>query len=175
MKKGILLLVFATMCLSLNAQTQKIAHIDIQYVLQSMPQFKQVQVEVQNLEKELMQQADAKQKEFEQKYQDYAQNAQNMSDIVRQDREKELTQLQQSFQEFQQNAQVSLQNKTEELLQPLYQKIGDAIESVASTENYSHVLNMGDPRIQDIVIYGNAQYDISNTVLKQMGIDPPAN
>lgn len=174
---AIILLTMVAIGLSstVNAQTQKIGHIDIQYVLQSMPEFKQVQSEVQSLENELLAQGEAKQKEFEQKYQDYAQNAQNMSDLVRQDKEQELSQLQQSFQEFQQNAQASLQNKTQELMQPLYRKIGDSIEAVAKEQNFSHILNMGDPRIQDIVIYGQEQFDISNDVLKNMGITPPAN
>ncbi len=153
---------------------QKIGHVDIQYILTTLPEYKEVESQLKTLETQLLKQSQAKEQEFQEKYQDYLQTSQNMAEVVRQDKEKELTQLQQSFQEFQQNAQTSLQQKSTELLNPLYKKIGDAIEHVALEKGYSHILNVGVAQL-DIVIYGDEKFDVSNLVLKNLGIDPSAN
>jgi len=153
---------------------QKIGHVDIQYILTTLPEYKEVESQLKTLETQLLKQSQAKEQEFQEKYQDYLQTSQNMAEVVRQDKEKELTQLQQSFQEFQQNAQTSLQQKSTELLNPLYKKIGDAIEQVALENGYAHILNAGVSQL-DIVIYGDEKFDVSDLVLKKLGIEPPAN
>ena len=47
------------------AQTQKIGHMDMQYVLSAMPEMKQVQSQLKTLQGQLEKQAEAKQKDFE--------------------------------------------------------------------------------------------------------------
>ncbi len=157
-----------------KGQQQKIGHVDIQYVLTAMPEYKEIESQLKTLEAQLLKQSQAKEQEFQQKYQDYLANSQNMAEVVRQDKEQELQQLQNSFMEFQQNAQTSLQQKTTELLNPLYSKIGDAIDLVAQEEGYAYVFNVGVAQL-DIIIYGQDETDVSNNVLRKMGIDPPAN
>jgi len=153
---------------------QKIGQVDIQYVLTAMPEYKEIESQLKTLETQLLKQSQAKEKEFQDKYQDYLQTSQSMAEVVRQDKERELTQLQQSYAEFQQNAQTSLQERSTELLNPLYQKIGTTIEQVATENGYTHILNIGMAQL-DIVIYGDDSYNVSNLVLKKLGIDPPAN
>jgi len=170
---GILSLVVFMSVHGTQAQ-QKIGHVDIQYVLTAMPEYKEVESQLKTLEAQLMKQAQAKEQEFNNKYQDYLQNSQNMAEVVRQDKESELQQLQTSFQEFNQNAQLSLQQKTTELLNPLYTKIGGAIDQVAQEQGYAYILNVGVAQL-DIVIYGSEETDVSNDVLRKLGIEPPAN
>ena len=172
MKKVVLGLVAAVFVLSSYSSAlaqQKIGHVDIQYVLTSLPEYKAVESQLKTLESQLLKQSQAKQTEFQTKLQEYQAGAANMADVVRQDKERELQSLQQSFEEFQQTAQASLQTKTTELLNPLYEKIGTAIDEVATENGYSHILNIGVAQL-DIVIYGDKQYDVSNLVLKKLGI-----
>lgn len=153
---------------------QKIGHVDIQYVLTALPEYKEVESQLKTLESQLMKQSQAKEAEFQAKLQEYQASASNMADVIRQDKESELQTLQSAYAEFQQNAQTSLQTKTTELLNPLYTKIGTAIDEVAVENGYSHVLNVGVAQL-DIVIYGNKEFDVSKLVLTKMGITPPAN
>ncbi|MCH8231852.1 MAG: OmpH family outer membrane protein [Bacteroidetes bacterium] len=168
--------VIAIMMVGINVAKaqQKIGHVDIQYVLTTLPEYKEVESQLKTLETQLTKQMQAKTQEFQEKLKEYQQTNQNMAEVVRLDKEKELTQLQESYAEFNQNAQTSLQQKTTELLNPLYKKIGDAIELVAQENGYSHILNVGVAQL-DIVIYGDEKYDVSNLVLKKLGINPPAN
>ncbi len=151
---------------------QKIGHVDIQYVLTSLPEYKEVESQLKTLESQLTKQSQAKESEFQQKLQEYQQSQATMAEVVKQDKERELQNLQQSYGEFQQTAQVSLQNKTTELLNPLYTKIGTAIDEVATENGYSHILNVGVAQL-DIVIYGNKDYDVSELVLTKLGVTPP--
>lgn len=161
-------------CINVAKAQQKIGHVDLQYILSYLPEYKAMESQLITLESQLTKQMQAKNQEMQEKYQQYLQTSENMAEVVRQDKEKELTQLQERFQEFQQNAQTSLQQKSNELLKPLYKKIGDAIEQVALENGYAHILNAGVSQL-DIVIYGDEKFDVSDLVLKKLGIEPPAN
>lgn len=171
---GMLAIFFMCNVHNVNAQGQKIGQVDIQYILTALPEYKEVESKLKALEAQLLKQSQDKEAEFQKKYQDYLQNGENMADVVRADKEQELQQLQQSYTEFQQNAQVSLQKKSTELLNPLYSKIGDTIGDIAVENGYSHILNIGVAQL-DIIIYGDEKFDVSNLVLKKLGVTPPAN
>jgi len=164
-------IVFCTVALA-SAQTQKIGHLDMAYVMSAMPEYKQVESTLKTLESQLMKQAQAKQQDLQVKYDDYMQNGQTMAEAIRLDKEKELNTLQQSIQEFGANAQKTLEDKSQELMQPLYKKIGDAIETVSKEGGYSYIMNVGIPTL-DILYYSDPAYDVSNDVLKKMGVVPP--
>ncbi len=155
------------------AQTQKIGHMDMQYVLSAMPEMKQVQSQLQTLQGQLEKQAQAKQKDFEEKYNRYVTEGSTMAEAIRVDLEKELAQMQQSAQEFATNAQQTLQQKEQQLMQPLYDKIGKAINEVAKEGGYSYIINAGVPGL-DVLYYADPANDASNAVLIKMGIEPPA-
>ncbi len=155
------------------AQTQKIGHMDMQYVLSAMPEMKQVQSQLKTLQGQLEKQAEAKQKDFEEKYNKYVTEGSQMAEAVRIDIEKDLSQMQQSAQEFAANAQQTLQKKEQQLMQPVYDKIGDAINEVAKEGGYAYIINAGVPGL-DVLYYADPANDASNAVLKKMGIEPPA-
>jgi len=156
------------------AQTQKIGHMDMQYVLGVMPEMKQVQSQLQTLQGQLEKQAEAKQKDFEEKYNRYVNEGSTMAEAIRVDLEKELSTMQQSAQEFAANAQQTLQQKEQQLMQPVYDKIGTAINEVAKEGGYSYIINAGVPGL-DVLYFADPANDASNEVLKKMGITPPAN
>jgi outer membrane protein len=155
------------------AQTQKIGHMDMQYVLSAMPEMKQVQSQLQTLQGQLEKQAAAKQKDFEEKYNRYVNEGAQMAEAIRVDMEKELSQMQQSAQEFATNAQQTLQQKEQQLMQPVYDKIGTAINEVAKEGGYAYIINAGVPGL-DVLYYADPTNDASNAVLIKMGITPPA-
>jgi len=155
------------------AQTLKVGHMDMQYVLSAMPEMKQVQSQLITLQGQLEKQAQAKQKDFEEKYNRYVSEGQQMAEAIRVDLEKELSQMQQNAQEFATNAQQTLQQKESQLMQPIYDKIGAAINTVAKEGNYSYVINAGVPGL-DVLYFADPTMDVSNDVLKKLGVEPPA-
>lgn len=173
MKSRILLSV-AVALIGFGAMAQlKIGYTNIEYVLSLMPEAKQIESELANYEKQLGTQLQAKYGDYQAKVADYQKNAATFTDVVRADKETEITRLQTSIQEFEQNAQNSLLDKRDQLLAPAFEKIGIAIEQVSKENAYTHVFNMTAGG-QSILLYAREEDNVSNLVLKKLGINPPA-
>ena len=179
MKKNVIFLV-ALMVTSIAVKAQnsavKIGYTNAEYILSFLPESKQIQSELSDFQKQLETQLDSKTKEFQQKVGDFQKNQANMIPEVRNDKQQELQNLQASIEKFQQDAQGSLQKKQADLLQPAYDKIQKAIDAVAKENGYTYVFNSGQPEVGlHILLYAKDEDNISNLVLKKLGITPPAN
>lgn len=177
MKNRLLLAIAAVLFFGVTASAQtamKIGYADVDYILSQMPESKQVESELQAHNTQLQNQLQAKYQEYQQKLQAYQQGAATMVDAVRAEKETELAQLEQRIQKFQQDAQTSMQKKSTTLMEPLYSKIGSMIETVAKEGGYTHILN-GQIGGIDVVLFADEKFDVSDVVLKKMGITPPSN
>jgi outer membrane protein len=174
MKNKILILAFLCLIgLGSNAQL-KIGYTNVEYVLSLLPESKQIESELSSYEKQLSSTIQAKITDYQNKLTEYQQNAANYSDVIRADKEKEIMSLETNIQEFQQNAQNSLLQKRDELLAPAFEKIGVAIEDIAKENGYTHILNMSASG-QSILLYAREEDNVTNLVLKKLGVNPPAN
>lgn len=173
MKKLVLVLVFGFVTMMSYAQTEplKIGFADVEYIFSQMPEAKQIEVELQTLQAQLKKQYDAKVAEFQKKLQEYQQYAATVPDAVKQNTERELQQLQQNIQKLEQDSQADLQKKQVALMEPVYAKVGKAIEDVAKENGFSLILNQQISGL-DVILYGNEKLDTSDMVLKKMGVTP---
>ena len=139
-----------------------------------MPEAKQVEEDLKNTEKQYQTLIQAKIKDFQDKAAVYEKLPANTSDIIKQDKEKELQNLQTSIQEFQQNAQTSIQKKQAQLLQPIVKKIEENMHLVATENAYTFVFNNYEAGAgaSPVLLHFPAEADISDLVLKKMGITP---
>ena len=152
----------------------KIGYTNVEYVLSLMPEAKQIESELASYDKQLSTQLEAKYADYQTKVADYQQNAQTYTEIVRADKENEIVSLQTSIQEFEQNAQNSMLQKRNQLLQPAFEKIGTTIEQVSKENGYTYIFNMTVSG-QSILLYAREEDNVTNLVLKKLGIDPPAD
>src|SRR5690606_3956538 len=173
MKKLALLFVFAFGIVAAHAQSapQKIGFADVDYIFSQMPEAKQIETELQSTQNQLRNQIDQKYKEFQTKLADYQANINNMMEAVRRNTERELAQLQENLQQLQQDAQVTIENKRNQLMEPVYVKVGKAIEDVAKENGYSYILNQQIGGL-DVILYGDESNNVSDLVLKKMGVTP---
>ena len=158
---------------SLSAQTLKIGYADVDYILSLLPEFKQVQSNLQAYEKQLQNQLQAKVQEYQTKLQEYSQNAQNMTEIIRADKEAELKSLQERIQKMERNAQQSLLKKQNEDSSPIIEKVDVAIKDVAKENSFSHIFSAGQAGV-NVLLYARDEDNISNLVLKKLGVEPPS-
>jgi outer membrane protein len=171
MKKGLLFLALVLgAAISVNAQT-KIGYTNADYILSLMPESKEVQSQLAAYEKQFTSSIQQKYQEFERKVAEYQQNAPSMIEEVRADKEAELQGLRQSLQKFQQDAEQSIIKKQQDLYKPLYEKIQNAIDKVAAENGYSHIF-----RAEAMLFIADEETgDISNLVLRKLGVEPPAD
>ena len=172
MKARILLSAALTIVgLGLMAQL-KLGYTNADYILSLMPEAKQIESDLTAYETQLQNQLKSKIEEFQTKAAAYQQNGEGMIDAVRADKESELQGMQQDIQAFEQQAQQSLANKRNQLISPAYEKIGTAIEQVAKENGYTHIFSSGSPGF-NVLLYAREEDNVSDLVLKKLGIDPP--
>jgi outer membrane protein len=178
--RNVFILLLTILSVGAAAQTtatppvQKIGYADWEYIFSQMPEAKQIDAEMKTHGEQLQSQLKAKYGEYETKLKAYQATGATMVDAVRRDKEAELTQLQESIQKFQQDAQTSLQKKQNDLLAPVYSKVGKAIEEVAKENGYTFILAPQVVGGGDVLLYSDDKYDVSVMVLKRMGITPSA-
>jgi outer membrane protein len=183
MRKLVSLLVLSAAFFAAQAQTTpatpvtKIGYVDVDYVFSQMPESKQIEAELKSTQTMLRNQIESKSQEFQKKLADYNANLNNMIDAVRQNTERELQQMQENLQKLQQDAQTSIQNKNTQLMEPVYKKVSKGIEDVAVENQFTLILSTQIGGL-DVVLYGDDKLDVSDLVLKKLGITPkpaPAN
>ncbi len=169
-----LLMALLTGALTLSAQESlKIGYTNADYVLSMLPEAKQIDAELKAYEKQLQNQIQAKYNDLQTKMADYQENAPSWDDLIRTNKEEELQSMQQNMQKFQVDAETSMGQKRNTLLTPVYEKIGKAIEEIAVENGYSHIFSAGAPGF-DVLLYAREKDDVSDLILKKLGITPPA-
>lgn len=157
-----------------HGQAQKIGFANVDYIFAEMPESKQIESNLQATQTQLQKEIEVKANEFRQKLDDYNKNAQNMLPAVRNNTERELQQLQQNLQQLKEDAQITIAQKQEELMAPVYTKVGKAIEDVAKENGFSLILTSQVGGGIDIILFGDEKLDASDLVLKKMGVTPKA-
>ena len=159
---------------NVNAQ-QKIGYISLDYILAQMPEAKQVETELTATKTQYDNMYQSKVKDFQAKLADYEKNGTTMADVIKADREKELQGLQGSIEEFRQNSSTSLQKKQAQLLQPLLKKVEENMHAAAKENGYAFVFNYDAGQgTTPIVLHAPDDANISDLILKRMGITPKA-
>lgn len=155
---------------------QKIGYTNVDYVLSQMPESKQIEADLKAYSGQLEAQLKSKTTEFQTKLEAYQKGGATMTDLVKADKEKELQQLQSSIQDFQKSADQSLQQKQQQLLKPALDKLQKAIDDVAKESGYSYVLNSdAGYGTTPVLLHAPDDANISDLVLKKMGVTPGAN
>ena len=165
-------LTFATSTAALAQAPLKIGYTSVEYVLSQMPESKQIESQLKTYSSQLENQLKSKYSDYQTKAEAYQKGAAAMTEVVRADKEKELTGLQTSIQEFQRSADQSLQQKQQSLLKPALDKLQKTIDQVADENGYTYVLNSDGA--SPVLLHGPKDGDISDLVLKKMGITPGA-
>ena len=150
--------------------TQKIGYADWDRIFSQLPEFKTIDADLKAHRAQLESQMEAKQRDLQTKYEAFQKLAATTPDAIRADKQRELEQLNESLQKFSQDAQTSLQTKQTSLMEPVFSKVGKAIEAVAKEEGYSFILNPQLLQGGDILLYSDDKYDIAPLVLKKLGV-----
>ncbi len=174
MKKFLKLTLAVALMVSATAvNAQKFGRVDLAAIVTNMTEFKEAQTNLEAYGKDLQDQLEQIQVEFNKLYADYEKNVTTYSDSVRQLKERELTELQQRFQDFQQIAQQDMQKKEAEIMNPIYEKANEAIKKIAVAGGYVAIFSTtGDqPAAAGLAYFDPAQLvDITPAVKAELNI-----
>jgi outer membrane protein len=176
MKIKNLMAAMALSIVALTTQAQvKIGYTNVDVILAKLPETKTVEAELKTRKDQYDNEYKKKVTDFQTKLQAYEKGAAAMSEVIKADKEKELQSAQASIEEFQRNAQDDLQKKQNTLLAPILQKIQTAIDATAKENAYTHIFNIDAGQgTTPILLYATEDSNISNLVLKKLGVEVEA-
>ena len=148
------------------AQT-KVGTIDPDFILSKMPQLTQVQDALKQYSTDLETQLKAKVDTYDATLKTANDKFEAMSDAEKTAKQTELAGMEDDIAKFRQNGAQLVQIKQNELLQPLYKKIGDALIIVAKEQGYTQVLTVGS---NNNLAYIDPAYDLTTTVMEKLGV-----
>jgi outer membrane protein len=157
---------------SLTVSAQKFAYVDSKYILSHMPEYLAAQREINDLSSEWQSQVEQKYATIDQLEKAYQAEKVLLTEEMRKKREEDIAARKQEAMEFQRGkfgVEGELFKKREELVAPIQEQIYSAIEELASQSQYMVVFDKSN---HSNMLYSNPKFDISDKVLKKMGLKP---
>ncbi len=167
--RNLLKLFFAVILLSgttVSVKAQKFGHVDLQAVIQVMPETKTAQTELENFQKEIGDVFDGMQKELQQKYAEFEQLGEDASQVKKDAKVSEIQDLNQRIENYRNTAQQQVQQKQAEVLQPIYEKARKAVEEVAKAQGLVYVFE-----VNALIYKSNQSVDVLPLVKKNLGVE----
>lgn len=168
-----LLAAAAVLLLSAAPQAQaqtRIGYTDYELVIVQMPEYRQVQQQLQEVAQGDREALSAMEQEIQQKFADYQSQAGVLSDEARSQREEEIVEMQTNLQQEQQRRLQALGQRESEMLQPLFDRLQGAIDEVATARNLSVVLATRASSDPVLLFAGEDTVDITPEVMSKLGI-----
>lgn len=126
---------------SFTQAQSKVAHINTQTLIQSMPEMNTAQAEMDKLGKTYEADIQAMVTEYQNKMKQYEAEAATKTEEENQKRLVEVQTMQQNIQQYQTQAQEEMQKKEIDLLKPITEKAKAAILKVARAQGFEYVLD----------------------------------
>lgn len=126
---------------SLATAQEKIAHINTTELVQSMPEMKKAQAEIEQISKTYDAQYKEMVTELQNKVTQYRSEVATKTEEENNKRAKEVQEMEQSIREYQAGAQDDLGKKEAALLKPIFEKAKVAIQTVATAQGFQYVLD----------------------------------
>jgi len=153
----------------ITAQT-KVGTINTEYIVSKMPEFKDVQKNLETYGKTLDSGLKEKFDEYQEKVKAYSEKEASYTEALKKLKQKDIVKLEEDIQKLRNNSGKLLQVKQDELLRPLYKKIGDEVEKIVNAEGFTHIFNENNA-----LIYISPDFDITIKVMKQLNIPVEEN
>ena len=120
----------------------KVGYMSFNVIVDAMPESKTIQKSLQDYQQTFITVLQGMQTELQTKGQAFEAEQAKMTDAVRTQRTAELQELQKRIQDYQTSAQQKVQDKSQELGKPLFDKVKVAIAAVAKEKGYTYVIDI---------------------------------
>ncbi|WP_255417127.1 OmpH family outer membrane protein [Proteiniphilum sp. X52] len=124
-----------------------VAYVNTTQLLDQMPEKAQATQQLLTLSENYEKELELMQNEYNKKYSDYITYQASLSENIKLRRMQELTELESRITQFMELAQKDIENREKELLEPLKQKINNAIHHVGIEQGYTVIYDLANPGI----------------------------
>lgn len=148
---------------------QKYAFVDTDYILNNIPEYTDAQALLDDLSAEWQKEIEAKFQEIDKLYREYQAESILLPEDLKKQKENEIVQKEREAKDLQKKRfgkDGDLFKKRIELVQPIQEKIFNAIQDMAVTRNYAFIF---DKASGTSLLFADAKFDISDDVLDEIG------
>lgn len=167
MKKLVFIALFVISCIT-SVSAQKYAFIDVEYILNQMPEYSEAQKQLNDLADKFQKEIEAKYTAISKKENELKQEEILLPPATKAQRQAEIDQMRQEAQLFQQQkfgVNGDLFAKRKELIEPIQNKIYKEVKKMSDDKGYDFVLDKG---ANSNILFVDPKYDKSDYVLKQL-------
>ncbi len=153
-------------------QAQRIAFVDTKYILEQMPDYNSAQQELDRSSTQWQKEIDDRWAQIKRLREAYNAEAILLTEEMKRSRMEDITKKEQEARELQNKrfgVNGDLFKKRQELIQPIQDRIFQAVKDVAGT-SYVAIFDIGG--VGNNVLYASEKYDKSDSVLRKLGIKP---
>jgi Skp family chaperone for outer membrane proteins len=165
----VLILVFVCFNFIVNAQKpQRVAYIDMNYILENVPEYAAAQAQLDTKIKTWQQKLDVLSEEIEQLKTDLSNEKSLLTKELISEREEDIDIKEQELQRLQQayfGPTGDLFQMRKQFVKPVQDQVYNAIQDIATKKRYDFVL---DKSSDLILLYSNSKFDISELVLNSI-------
>jgi outer membrane protein len=150
---------------------QKLAYVDSEYILSRTPEYATVQQNIDRMAQEWQAELDEQRQAVDEMFREYQARELLYTNEERQRKREEIVQAEEEVERLRMQyfgPEGELFKQQEQLMRPIQERVLTAIEEVATTEGYDYVF---DKSGDFVFLYAREQYDISDSVLSELGID----
>lgn len=168
MKQILLLIITLVSSLSLSLAQQRYVFVDTEYILSNTPEYQLAQDALNNLAKDYQEEIDGKHAEVKEMKSKMESEEVFLSPEMREKRIKQIKEKEYQVQKLQQlyfGADGELYKKRQSLIQPIQEKIYQAVEELARKGNYGMVI---DQAAAPVILWSQPKYDKSDKILEMM-------
>ena len=169
-KSLLLLAVMFLLGITVNAQqNQRIAYVDSDYILENIPEYADAQEEINQLSKKWEKEITSLFQEAQELDREYQAESVLLSEDQKRKKKEAITAKRQEAENLRMQyygPEGELFAKRAELIQPIQEKVYNAINQVALTKNYAFVF---DKAAGTTMLYCSDKNDISDEILDEIG------
>lgn len=168
----LLLVMTALLALSSPAAAQRIAFVNTKYILEQMPEYGAAQKELDRLSKQWQEEIDERHQQIKRLRDAYNAEAILLTEEMKRSRLEEIEEREREARDLQKKRfgpNGDLFKKRQELIQPIQDRVYNAIKEVAGT-SYIAVFDIGGQSSN--LLFASEKYDKSDSVLRKLGIRP---
>jgi outer membrane protein len=168
--KKIFLLAACCFFLVAFSHAQKYAIIDTKYILDKMPEYKTAQKQLDDIAVLWQKEIDDMQKDLDKMYRDYDAEQVMLSEDLKKKREDQLFVKEKTVRDLQRQRfgfEGDLFKKRQELIQPIQNKVYNAVQKLAVQRSYDFILDKSEGIT---VIFADPKLEKSDDILKELGV-----
>ena len=152
------------------SHSQKYAYIDSDYILDNMPEYHDAKEQLDKFAERWQKEIQERYKQIKERKDEFLRVEAILPDEEREQRKTEIENMESEALEMQQlrfGVNGDLFAKRKELIEPIQDRVFEALSKVASNRNFAFVFDKAN---QSNLIFADPKYDISKMVMRELGV-----